>query len=89
MERGRVHKALGAVIYQKIRDPGFFAQISKMERFELLNRLAQNLKIIVDLGGQPQLIKNTLHGRANSFVVLIDRYGILCAARFAPALSGG
>jgi hypothetical protein len=29
----------GAVILQKIRDAGFFAQISRMERFELSNSL--------------------------------------------------
>jgi hypothetical protein len=31
------------------------------------------------LGGQPQLIEDALHGRANSLVVLIDGSGILCA----------
>lgn len=31
------------------------------------------------LGGQPQLIEDALHDRANSLVVLIDGSGILCA----------
>jgi hypothetical protein len=37
-------------------------------------------KYCLCLGGQPELIKDALHGQANGFVVPIDGSGILRAA---------